>query len=157
MAPILRAGLPNVILIGPGLAQYANTGSSEMNPVPFTQGLITNGADPYIDCWGFHPYDSWGWNTLMPQVISTLRNAGINEPVCLTETGRNTLEYSDQASEVTWRITDAKNRAEIADLYWYSLQDHCSACTTSREDHFGLFYNNWTEKPGAAAYRAAVP
>ncbi len=156
MTPILRNNLPGVVLISPGLAQYNISSLSNMNAIQYETDLAKTGID--VDCWGYHPYDEWGWNTQMPQMIQALRTLGIGEPLCLTETGRNTLEFTEQqqADAVTFRITEARTRNDLSDLYWYSLQDHCSTCVTDRENKFGLFKTDWTAKLAVAAYINAL-
>ena len=155
-AAILRSTLPGVKLISPGLAEYGVNDSTHMMPADFERREIAAGLD--VDCWGYHPYSDWAWTTQMPVVHQTLLNAGITEPLCLTETGRDTLNFTEaqQASAVTARIADARKLDWIDDLYWYAGQDRNSASTSSREDRFGLFHTNWTEKPAAQAYRDAL-
>jgi hypothetical protein len=155
-AAVLRSRLPGVKLISPGLAEYGANDATHMTPIEFQRREIAAGLD--VDCWGYHPYSDWAWTTQMNAMRQGLLNAGIPEPLCLTETGRDTLNFSEaqQATAVTTRISDARRLDWIGDLYWYAGQDHNSASTASREDRFGLFHTNWTEKPGAQAFRNAL-
>jgi hypothetical protein len=155
-AAVLRSRLTGVYLIGPGLAEYGANDATHMTPTDFQRREIAAGLD--VDCWGYHPYSDWAWTTQMAAMRQALINSGISEPLCLTETGRDTLNFSEaqQASTLAARIADARRLDWIADLYWYAGQDHNSASTSSREDRFGVFHTNWSEKPAAQAFRNAL-
>jgi hypothetical protein len=155
-ATVLRSRLAGVWLISPGLAEYGANDATHMNAIDFQRREIAAGLD--VDCWGYHPYSDWAWNTQMAGMHQALLNAGISEPLCLTETGRDTLNFTEtqQASTVTSRIGDARQLDWIADFYWYAGQDRNSASTASREDRFGVFRTNWTEKAAAQAFRNAL-
>jgi hypothetical protein len=155
-AATLRSRLPGVVLISPGLAEYGANDASHMTPTDYQRREIAAGLD--VDCWGYHPYSDWAWSTQMPAMHQGLLNAGITEPLCLTETGRDTLNFTEtqQAAAVSARIGDARRLDWILDFYWYAGQDHNSASTASREDRFGVFRTNWAEKAAAQAFRNAL-
>lgn len=150
-------------LIAAGLAEYGANDSTHINAVDFTKAEIAGGLAGYVDGWGYHSYSSWAWTTQINQVHQALLYAGISAPLEITEMGAATtggpysgVSESAQAQLVTDRIATARQTDWIADVYWYSLQDHNTTTGTSREDHFGLFHTDWSAKPAADAFRTAI-
>jgi len=155
-----------------------------LNPLTFLQRAYAAGLrSAPIDAVGWHPYDfrsgatgaemlstdrassAWAqmaWTT--PSVRSLMSaNGDGNLRIDATEWGAptNSGGYADGVSEeeqanlMTLGIAAWKTYPWRGDLLVYSWLDRGTSSTV-REDHFGLLRPDFTPKPAAAAFQAAV-
>jgi hypothetical protein len=157
---------------------------SEMNPLTFLRRAYGAGLRKApIDAIGWHPYsfrtngsasdmlstdqatNAWAqmaWTT--PSVRSLMEaNGDANLRIDATEWGAptNTTAFTDgvteeeQAKLIAQGIAAWKTYPWHGDLLVYSWLDRGTS-STSKEDHFGLLRQDFSPKPGAAAFQAAV-
>jgi hypothetical protein len=137
----------------------------------FTTALDWVGLDAYPGTWG--PQLGAGdlytaTSNAITSALSTLRQrymplGGVPASVALhvSECGYPTGLGRTEAMQVTSMtatmsaVSAARANYNVTDYRWFDLRDADSA-STSFESHYGLMYDDYTPKPGFAAFRSLV-
>ena len=144
----IKAVAPSSTIISGGLAPEATSGGN-INAVTFLQEMYADGAEPYFNAVGYHPYsypalpntlESWsGWSQ-MSASSSSIRsvmtaNGDAGKQVWLTEVGypSNTASYpagingtTAEADEVSQVNAFAVANSWVGPVFWYEYQDDSS-------------------------------
>ena len=157
---VIKAAAPKSTVISGGLAPVA--GGGNVAPVTFLQQMYADGAKPYMDAVGYHPYsfpalpntyEGWsGWSNMeatSPSIRSVMvANGDSAKKVWLTEVGwpSNTASMTGAAGptaesdELTQVNTFANANSWVGPVYWYAYQDDDSG-------PFGLITTSGALKP----------
>lgn len=142
----IKAAAPSSTVVSGGLAPVAGNGN--VAPVPFLQQMYADGAKPYMDAVGYHPYsfpalpntyESWsGWSNMAatnPSIRSVMvANGDSAKKVWITEVGypsnvtsntgiNGTTAESDELTQVN---AFANANSWVGPVYWYAYQDDSS-------------------------------
>ncbi len=139
----IKAVAPKSTVISGGLAPIA--GGANIAPVPFLQQMYADGAKPYMDAVGYHPYsfpalpntfESWsGWSNMAatsPSIRSVMvANGDSAKKVWLTELGWPSNVASTtgvdgstaEGTELTQVNAFANANSWVGPVYWYAYQD----------------------------------
>ncbi len=169
----IKAIEPGATVISAGLAP-SNTDATDINAVTFLQDMYKDGAKDYFDGVGYHPYsypalpdtyESWsGWSQMAqatPSIRSVMTTNGDNDKkIWITEIGAPSngpdgVGNTQEATEFTQAITDAKSTGWIASIYIYTWQDSGTDASND-EDWFGLLNFNGAQKPAYAAVKSVI-
>lgn len=137
----------------------------------FLQKLYRLGLKDAFDVVAVHPYRTlngrtiyapeltvFGLNSLATDlhVLRSMIRAYDPEsppPIWITEIGWSSdatgVSASDQANFLQRSAIIARFYAQVEKIFWYNLRD--DVATDEAEKHFGLFTNDWEEKPAAHA------
>lgn len=168
----VKAAYPIAKVITGGLAP-ATDGVSQISPVTFLEGIYAAGGKNYFTHFAVHPYSypayprqegTESWNTyqripLMRDVM--VANGDETKQIWLTEFGVPTgtatgaVSESVQALMVPAGLNGHKGWRYVKRLYWYSIRDS-GTDLADRESNFGLLRNDFSEKPGYAAFKANI-
>jgi hypothetical protein len=143
----IKAVAPSSTVISGGLAPVP-TSDGDINPVTFLQQMYADGAEPYMNAVGYHPYsypalpntaESWsGWTNMSatsPSIRSVMTaNGDSGKQVWLTEVGypsntttvtgiNGTTAESDEVSQVN---AFANANSWVGPVFWYAYQDDSS-------------------------------
>jgi hypothetical protein len=157
----IKAVAPSSTVISGGLAPESTSGGN-INAVTFLQEMYADGAEPYMNAVGYHPYsypalpntlESWsGWSQMSassPSIRSVMTaNGDAGKPVWLTEVGypSNTASYpagingtTAEADEVSQVNAFAAANSWVGPVFWYAYQDDSSGL-------FGLLTSSGAHK-----------
>ncbi len=164
--PAIKQVNPNAVVITGGLAP-GSTNDVNFSPVDFTNCIYKNGAQPYFDAFGFHPYSypqtpaqvTGGAWAQMYKTTTNLRNIMIangdqDKKIWITEYGAPTngpdpkwfVSEANQVKMVTEAMNMYKTFPWVGPFFWYTLKDSGTKPDTN-ENFFGLVRNDGTLKP----------
>ena len=125
----------------------------------FPDGVIVKGAPSY-DVAAFHahgPLANYEERQLL--VEKWMRDAGIDKPICNTETGERAgydpVGRAGQAVTLVKKITYAKSRPASEFYSWFTLKDYWDM-DPKADDSFGLVTSDDRLKPSFLAYNALI-
>jgi len=151
---------PNAVVVSGGLA-YGE--AAQISPETFLQTLYKEGAGPYFDAVGSHPYThpSEGTEGLLRRLTPLRSVMGAHgdqkKPIWLTEYGY----YATPASGVTDRRQGAwldqsfhalSSREYVGAIVWYNFRE-LGTDPNRPLYNFGLVEKDWTAKPAYTAYK----
>jgi len=166
---------PTATVITGGLAPACNC-SPSLTPMTFLADIYKDGAEPYLDGVGDHPYTypalpsatdgSAYWWTQMYTGADNLRSimtqhGDSNKKIWMTEygaptnggSGNGAVTEAVQAKMITIAYRLQATYSWAGPLFWYTYQDG-GTDKTNIEDWFGLIKYGGTHKPSYAAYKA---
>lgn len=168
--PAIKAAQPSATVIGGVVGSTVTWGSWTLNPVDFVQQMYAAGAAGSFDALSFHPYQ---YSTKFSQGAS-LANSPLNQVTSM----RNLMVSNGDGAKKIWateyglptnQVSAAQQSDYIGDFlatwrtltyagpaYVYTLVDRNSADTSDPESTFGIYQDNWTAKPAAAAVGSAA-
>ena len=171
----IRAADPEAFIVSGGLAPAADDGT-DIAPVTFLTAMYADGAEPYFDAVGHHPYtfpvdisvtEPWSaWQQMAGTDVSLrsvmTANGDSAKTIWMTEFGAPTggdpdaqVTEAAQAALVTEAYAAARALPWAGPLFWYSYRDRGTA-PDDRENFFGLVANDFTPKPAFDAYRLSA-
>ena len=137
----------------------------------FLQKLYRLGVKDAFDIVAVHPYRTLNGKTIYPPEVTIF---GLNSlatdlyvlrsmvraydtespsPIWITEIGWSSdtsgASETDQANYLQRSVFIARFYAQVEKIFWYNLRDDLAADVA--EKHFGLYANDWREKPAALA------
>jgi hypothetical protein len=173
-ATAVHAADPGATVISAGLSPATDASDgSQISPLTFARGMYANGVKGSFDAFGIHPYGFPGlptdtsttsWNTWfrMADIHRLMdENGDGGKKIWMTEFGAPTGTSSGAVSEA--RQVDFVREALVArtkdewlgPLFWYSARDQ-GTNPADREQNFGLWRNDFSAKPAAAAFSSSV-
>ncbi|HXH27033.1 MAG TPA: cellulase family glycosylhydrolase [Candidatus Acidoferrum sp.] len=166
--PAIKQANPNATVITGGLTSSATYGT--VSPPDFVTALYNDGAEPYFDAIGAHPYSyptlpsvtaDWsGWTQMLRVEDIAAANGDSSKKIWMTEVGAATggLHYVSenfQAKIVEQTIQLHNSYTWAGPLFWYNYQDLGTNPYVSR-DFFGLVRFDGTRKTAYDAFLQAV-
>jgi hypothetical protein len=166
---------PTATVVTGGLAPSATDGT-DYTPVDFLAGIYANSGQGYFDAVGNHPYDwpaypgdtdTWSAWYQMYGTSTSLRSLMVAHGdsaklIWGTEYGAPTngpagsfVTQAVQAAMITRAFQLWSTYSWAGPLFVYDSRDQGTS-TSTRENFFGLFNYDFSPKPSAAAYEAAV-
>lgn len=165
----------SAIVVTGGLAPQTNT-EAGWAPLDFMAELYHNGAKPYFDAIGDHPYtfpqsptdDMYhAWNQ-MAAPLDSLRQLLVyehdsNKKIWVTEFGAPTngpdpkrwVSESEQATILQGAINLYRSYNWVGPFFWYSYKDAGTA-TTTNENFYGLVRGDGSTKPALSLFKQAI-
>ena len=173
--PAIKGADPQATVLSGGTAPAPDDGTS-YSPVSFLKGIYTNGGGGSFDavshhpyCWETYPGDPQAWSSWYqmygtnPSLRSVMTaNGDGGKKIWGTEFGAPTdgpagsfVSESEQAKIITKAYSTWRTYGWSGPLFTYQGRD-LGTSTDTRENHFGLLRNDWSQKPAYDAYRQAV-
>lgn len=162
---------PAAYVVSAGVAPAVNSSGYSIAPNDFVSGMYANGAGPYIQAVGVHPYSfpyvptyPAQWNTFYttPQVHAIMAAHGDGaKPIWGTEigwgtgTGQKAVSESQQAAMVGQMISAWGRYSFAGNLFWYNWQD-LSSDRRNVFENMGVLRKDGSAKPALAAFRALL-
>jgi hypothetical protein len=144
------------VIISGGLAQPNNT-STEMRAADFLDAIYRNGAQPFLDAVGNHPYTSpsrpdWPNGNSWQQMDASSGLRGVmskygdqDKNIWVTEYGAPTdgeaatvISEAAQASLLKAAFGLASRQAKLGPTFWYNYKDWCPKGQTDPDCYYGL-------------------
>jgi hypothetical protein len=168
----------DAIVVSGGLAQPGNSAGS-MSALDFLQAIYDNGAGPYLDAVGNHPYmlpampgdegpNNWRKMYAGSQSMRAVmaRHDNGDKRIWITEFGAPThgkdsydtvITEDQQARMLAQAYRLVRTYSWAGPLFWYNLRDFCEYDTSkTAECYYGILRQDGTPKPAAQAYSAAT-
>lgn len=155
---------PSSTVISAGLSG-AVTGNGNIAPVSFLSQLYADGAEPYFDAVGDHPYsfpiypstfETWNPWSQMAQTDPNLRsimaaNGDTDKKIWITEYGAPTggpdaVSEASQAEMFSDAITSIEKVSWAGPLFFYTYKD-LGTSTNTIENFFGILRYDGSQKP----------
>ena len=113
--------------------------------------LTVSGVCSYVDAWATHPYNGWALSQASWSYASDNRRCGPRE-LWITELGWSTNNVSEQqqAANVTTWANLVRSTSGVAAFFYFQIRD------SAQTFQYGLFRQDGSGKPSAAAYATAV-
>ena len=170
----IRSADSSAVVVTGGLSQPGNTATT-MRALDFLTAIYKHGARGNFDAVGNHPYDdpklpSQGYNwqqmyATSPSFRSVMAaNGDAGKKIWVTELGAPSngaassrpVDESRQAQILTDAYRLAQGYDWMGPVFWYNFKDFCPYdATASSECFYGLVRYDGSNKPSAAAFRAA--
>lgn len=173
----LREADPSVFIVSGGLAQPGN-GPTSIRSIDFLREMYRLGAASAFDAVGNHPYSAptlpedrrySNWRLMFeghPNFRTVMVAHGdAHKSIWITEFGAPThgvdrygtvVSEEHQARLVEQAYRQVTVQPWAGPLFWYNFQDFCAyGSRPDSECFYGLVRVDGTEKPAAAAFRAA--
>jgi hypothetical protein len=163
----IKAADPNAVVVGGVIAAAPDSGTQAIDSVRFLTEMYEAGAAGYFDALSFHPYSmslfSDGQSVAGSPLVMANQMHDVmaaygdgNKKIWATEYGMPSVLVSEagQASYVedfltTWRDLDYAGPA-----YIHTIRDLASFDLVSAS--FGVYHQDWTEKPAVDAIEAVI-
>ena len=175
--PAIKRKDRSAIVVTGGLAQPGNSALT-IDSVYFLELLYGNGAKPYFDAVGNHPYTSprmpmdegmnnWkkmyesfaSMRAVMAQYSDSNKAIWVTEyggPTYGTDSYGTTMSEEHQAMLVQQSFQIIASYPWAGPLFWYNYKDFCPyAPGKSTECYYGLVRSDGTPKPAISAYQQA--
>ena len=160
---------PKAVVVLGGLANDESANMPQYvwyPPEEFLQAVYDQGAGPYFDAVGRHPYThpSLGTGYLVSQ-LGQLRDVMVangdgDKPIWLTEYGLSAVPADGVTDEIqgAW-LTQSFDALWPVDyvpvVVWYNFREK-GTDPNDREQNYGLIGNDWTIKPAYEAYKSYI-
>lgn len=157
-------------IISGGLAQPNNT-STTMRAAEFLEALYKNGARPFFDAVGNHPYtspssperangNSWQQMESSDGLRGIMaRHHDQDKSIWVTEYGAPTDGEANTVISETAQVQLLKSAFELASrtpnlgpIFWYNFRDWCPKSKTDPDCYYGLLRFDNSRKPSYAAF-----
>lgn len=164
--PVIKGVDPSITVIGGVLGAVIGQGAVVLNPVRFTEGMFEAGAAGSFDALSFHPYQyTLKFSEGDVQVASPKRQIeairvlmdlyGVGElPIWATEYGLPTTtgNVDEQAAFIADFLATWQQVKKAGPMFIYTMKDFVEG-STNDQDHFGIFYADWTAKPAVSVIK----
>jgi Bacterial Ig domain/Cellulase (glycosyl hydrolase family 5) len=152
-ATAIRAADPLAVIITGGASPAGNSATT-FEPQTWLSRLYANGAKPYFDAVGYHPYvddDGFIWDVMadrptnLRQIMTA--NGDAAKRIHATEVGCNRNAVSDCSTRLVTAFSKWKSYSWAGVLAWFIYWD---------PNVYGLVDGNWNRRPLWYAYQQAA-